>query len=67
MSKWAEELIKMKIALDAKLADASGKEQECRKKYEPDFKKALDLIRAQCEPVVDAYRDPSLAVGREQP
>ena len=67
MSKWAEELKKMKIALDAKLADTSRKEAECRKKYESDVKKVLDLIRAQCEPVVDAYRDPSLALKREQP
>lgn len=49
----------MKEAREKKVVDDSRHKEELQKKYEGDIPKIIDMIKAQCEPVVETFKDPS--------
>jgi len=57
--EWVEEIKRMKEETEKKIQKARSEEEALREKYKEDIKKILDLIKAQCAPVVDTFKDPS--------
>lgn len=53
--EWAEELKKMKEEEERKIQESKTKEEQLREKYKGDIKKTMDMIRAQCESVVEVF------------
>jgi len=57
--EWVEEIKRMKEETEKRIQKARTEEEVLREKYKEDIKKILDLIKTQCAPVVDTFKDPS--------
>jgi hypothetical protein len=55
--KWKEELQKMKTDREKKVENEVRIGEELKEKYKEDIKKIIDMIKAQCEPVVETFRN----------